>query len=476
MLTSFSETEWTEAYKAARVELSSDLSKLQKLDEIYNNPSYYAGWKLREIKGNLGIQGSVAAEQNHASVVAFLGKGASWCISRQVSKLIQRNLQQEKERHKIASSYRVQVDAYTSDFHGDFAKIDERAKTILSRYAYDKLFRVQFAKAKKMTCTESPDGDSWVVSGYTCSRGQEEPGQTFLKQTGCGCYDFVTYDFPCCHQICADGYALVETKINSRWFSQHAFDVAFPTFRDSRIDWRSTENDQGLPSDPPLEIGEDDDEVSILSTNSIGTSGTAGTAATVRTSASAQSWETNDSTLMDRTLLNMDQRGMDSLTISFSKLISQFEVLARYVSNDRARMLELSDHLKIVSGRIRTEESLSVIAWNNLNPPLELGEKENFQPMKSVGRPIANATGSNRKRSYLEIHRGGRTPRQSNKRNAVTLSQRSNDQEHCVPGRKGTKTCGWCGLSGHQRNNCPKANRFKSPSIGVGKSSVPLRY
>lgn len=81
MLTSFSETEWTEAYKAARVELSSDLSKLQKLDEIYNNPSYYAGWKLREIKGNLGIQGSVAAEQNHASVVAFLGKGASWCIS-----------------------------------------------------------------------------------------------------------------------------------------------------------------------------------------------------------------------------------------------------------------------------------------------------------------------------------------------------------------------------------------------------------
>ena len=42
-------------------------------NKIYNNPQYYAIYVTKQIVGNLNLNGSVPAEQNHSSNVRFIG-------------------------------------------------------------------------------------------------------------------------------------------------------------------------------------------------------------------------------------------------------------------------------------------------------------------------------------------------------------------------------------------------------------------
>jgi hypothetical protein len=54
----------------------------------YNNPSLFAGWYLGTIEGNLFLNGSAPAEQNHSSMMAHLGAVASWSVVEQVPRLL----------------------------------------------------------------------------------------------------------------------------------------------------------------------------------------------------------------------------------------------------------------------------------------------------------------------------------------------------------------------------------------------------
>ena len=69
--------------------LLHDAERFSALEQIYNKPSHFAGWFLKKIEGNLLLHGSVPAEQNHSSVAAHLGFGASWSVVEQVSKLLE---------------------------------------------------------------------------------------------------------------------------------------------------------------------------------------------------------------------------------------------------------------------------------------------------------------------------------------------------------------------------------------------------
>ena len=64
---------WEISYKNAAIVLKDMPLKLEKLNEIYKRPQYYAGYYCRNIPGNLGMKGSVSAEVNHASIVSHFG-------------------------------------------------------------------------------------------------------------------------------------------------------------------------------------------------------------------------------------------------------------------------------------------------------------------------------------------------------------------------------------------------------------------
>ena len=85
-----SETEWHFAYKNARLLIANHPTKVDKLDAIFNNPSYYAGYYLNNIKCHLDLKGSAPAEQNHSSIISYFGDGASWTIMEHIHRLLQR--------------------------------------------------------------------------------------------------------------------------------------------------------------------------------------------------------------------------------------------------------------------------------------------------------------------------------------------------------------------------------------------------
>ena len=68
MLICKTKEEWESSYKSAVMLLEAYPRKIELLT-IYNKPSYYAGYYLTNIPGNLNIHGTAAAESNHATIV-----------------------------------------------------------------------------------------------------------------------------------------------------------------------------------------------------------------------------------------------------------------------------------------------------------------------------------------------------------------------------------------------------------------------
>ena len=70
MLESSNKDTWDSSYKQAISNLRGSSALIEKVRDIYDNPSYYAGYHLVQTVGNLGKKGDSHAEQNHGSVVA----------------------------------------------------------------------------------------------------------------------------------------------------------------------------------------------------------------------------------------------------------------------------------------------------------------------------------------------------------------------------------------------------------------------
>ena len=73
MLLSKTEEEWQSSYNEAVTILVDKLRKLEKLQEIYDRPAYYAGYYVKKIPGNLNVNGSAPSEANHFSIIAHFG-------------------------------------------------------------------------------------------------------------------------------------------------------------------------------------------------------------------------------------------------------------------------------------------------------------------------------------------------------------------------------------------------------------------
>ena len=73
MILSQTEEDWERAFESTASLLIGHPHKLELLQNIYNNPEYYGGYVTQRIIGNLCLNGSTPAEQNHSSIVAFNG-------------------------------------------------------------------------------------------------------------------------------------------------------------------------------------------------------------------------------------------------------------------------------------------------------------------------------------------------------------------------------------------------------------------
>ena len=152
MLLSHTVEDWNEAYISDSVILENIPLKKEKLDNIYNRPSYYAGYYLCKITGNLNCHGSTPSEQNNSSITAHFGEIGAWTIIYQINKLMERqNYLNSKYYTKSDNLFMVQHN-FGSELNGDLRVQDTSARLYFSDYAYKNLWlKVESARITSNT-------------------------------------------------------------------------------------------------------------------------------------------------------------------------------------------------------------------------------------------------------------------------------------------------------------------------------------
>jgi hypothetical protein len=137
MLLSKTSDEWENAYECASEIFVSKPRMKGALDAIYNATENYADFFLRGIEGNLMMNGDVSAEQNHSGVCAYLGEGAAFDVSEQMTHLLRRQQNLDKMRRQKEDDQYVRSLRYESTYKEPvYAKDDLKAKKTFSLYAF----------------------------------------------------------------------------------------------------------------------------------------------------------------------------------------------------------------------------------------------------------------------------------------------------------------------------------------------------
>jgi hypothetical protein len=141
IMESKTEEEWTSAYSQAKQPICFRPDKVELLDAIYENPTYYSGYLLYNHPGSLDMKGDVAAEQNHSSVAAYIVEGAAWTIAENISQLSKRH-RDIVRRHIMAvkDNLHSYIRAYKTTYQGYEGLSDMEAKQALSGNAYKSIF------------------------------------------------------------------------------------------------------------------------------------------------------------------------------------------------------------------------------------------------------------------------------------------------------------------------------------------------
>jgi len=228
MLLSDTKQQWDKAYGAALDFVITDPQKREILYAIYDNPSYYAGYYLKSIEGNLGLLGSVSAEQNHAANVAHLGKGASWSITEQISNLMKKNQYYWRKESGKNADLTVSLHRFKSRLSGQEGINDVNAKRDLTRHAYTTYFGkssmavryLQFRMDKDLNAICWPINENYDKSNSTIIKFGER----------CFCKRRVLFPVQCQHELLVDG-EYVMTKYHHLWLNSDRYESLHPNFK-----------------------------------------------------------------------------------------------------------------------------------------------------------------------------------------------------------------------------------------------------
>ena len=150
MLLSKIKDEWEMAYDSARIKLVDHPRKLELLRQIYNRPSYYAGYYLSNIPGTLNIHGSQSSESNHSSIVRHFGESGAWSIVYQLKKLLERQRYFMSQDLLNDDQIFVSNQNFDSDFDGDIYEHNIKAKASLSDFAYKILWLINLKRKDRL--------------------------------------------------------------------------------------------------------------------------------------------------------------------------------------------------------------------------------------------------------------------------------------------------------------------------------------
>jgi hypothetical protein len=440
--------QWENSFTSAKKHLLHDADKFSLLEKIYKDPSHYAGWFLKNIEGNLDLHGSVPAEQNHSSVAAHLGRGGSWSVAEQVTKLLDRQTHLTTKRRQNEQKAYVVAVKYKSKYCDQDGYDDEIAKRQLSTYAYANLFHIEFRRSKRLQFSVHEN----LTLVWPIGKLQDcEELVTITQGLRCSCLRRLAFNIQCRHELCRDGKLDME-KYSNRWLNYRTFNASAGS---NNFQMSRRPNHQVPP--PPNSLftqGNNEEHTFNADDNSF----------------CEDSCNLDDDFDDEEDSDNIALSSLVPKTAGDGRLTYQFVVekaqnLVRLAQTDPDKLGTLCLLLDQLSDRLRNGQNIDVGAFD-LTMPLE---KENVgnRPVLGTLKPAPNVATSKRKRSRYETRRGIVSAAAKKK---SQLPGRSNDLSICPPPKQRKKTCTICKQPKHQRGSCPKIHKFKQQPLDMGKS------
>jgi hypothetical protein len=468
MLKSTTETEYTNAFEAALEIVRYEPSKRSLLESIYENYQYYAGYFLSNVLGNLGLLGSVPAEQNHASIVAHLGEGASWEIAQQITQLMNRQKELTKQRTEKENSLYCSTLHYKSSKRGQSAQDDEAAKTLLSNYAYQKLFLKSFQGARYLRHKFDQEGICYVWPakyGLKTIYGLEDSEVNFeaddhldpellqgcyglhkIPVNGrCPCRDQVHFMVQCAHEYHRDGKFLPELYSGDQWYSRRKYDEWLVTLGRDEVH----QTPGGYSYIDEMEGGNDD--YTMVGMNSVEHR----LPLPVQEEETSYQGEEQEATF-DEDNDNHSTEDVYETRYSYSTVSRQCDELCRFVANDQTQLHSVFSTVSEMLDRLRRGSNIGVYFLEDTNVNAASRSAQSGGCLLGMGRSITNANKMKRKRSGREIQmsKGRRVTTNFTEIGESTTFEAS-DENHLAAPKSNCRSCSMCRLKGHFINNCP---------------------
>ena len=434
MLLSNTSEEWDNAYNDAIIIIRDYPLKLEKLKEIYDRPSYYAGYYVREIYGNLLLVGNSAAESNHASITQHLGHGGEWTICEQITKLMDRQQYFINIDRQKTDDLFVRKNYFTSKFDGDLSKHDSLAKKHLSDYAYQHCWIKPLNRSKlfkSQLCGKQTHHIIWKV-------GENLNVNNFVHipiNGKCICKYRMAYGCPCAHERLINKEFKAET-FSKRWFCSSTFARLFPHIQPS-IAMSHTHNETDFVNSNI-----------VLQPDIMDLDNAKDAYPTIHLDELPQHCLQSPNGIIPK-----------SRSVQFNELTRVAHELIRSVINDSEMSRNVFTNLIQWTDNIRKKEKFEIIFHNSSNKKTTTDE---MTTNATVQNPL---TASTKTASTVAASRRMISTRE---RNRISKSGRNQECTQIPKGRSFSKSCALCRGKGHTKMKCIKLLQE------FGKFPVPL--
>ena len=222
MIDATTKERWDDLYDMARFRVASNPRMYEKLNKVYQDPSYYSKWYLLTMEGNLNQNGSVPSEINYSNLQSHLGNKNQFSLPENILQLFLRYEAQigqklNKEMVRKTKRFMYRGTEYTGPRRQDCVS----AYKSLSDFAFSK-----FSSNMGWHLQSVVDEDDYthVWKSTTDWDDREECNNYVIYTDGdrCNCQNRVSFQLQCPHELIADGCFILD-KWHHRWYNQETY-------------------------------------------------------------------------------------------------------------------------------------------------------------------------------------------------------------------------------------------------------------
>ena len=141
----------------------SSSKAINLVNTLNNKRNMFTAYVIEQTEGSCGLKGYVRAEQNHSSLMSFLGEEYTGELEDILTKLLLRQKKKSSETHQLLTRqlYKMQV------IHRNLVTENQdpiliQALNILSEWGFNKLRKYSYAPLNEYMCMLNPSGCTLV--------------------------------------------------------------------------------------------------------------------------------------------------------------------------------------------------------------------------------------------------------------------------------------------------------------------------